>query len=193
VYTNNVPNDTAPVFDAVDGGYLSDETDSGIRGESNLDLCYAMSLVYPQNVTLYQVGDGVLWNTATNNNFLDAIDGSYCTFEGGDNPDWDAIYPHDTSSPNAYTGKPMCGTFNATNVISVSYGRDEGARPDSYTSRECMEYMKLGLMGVTLMFASGDTGVAGLSGRCVLDNGAPTPVGAAYGRFNPCKSTATRT
>ncbi|KAI8622931.1 peptidase S8/S53 domain-containing protein [Xylariaceae sp. FL1651] len=185
VYTKNVPNDTAPIFDGIDGGFLSDETGSSTRGESNLDLCYAMSLVYPQNVTLYQVGDGAFANPATNNNFLDAIDGSYCTFEGGDSPDWDAIYPHDASTPNAYTGEPMCGTYDATNVISVSYGRNEGDRPDSYTARECMEYMKLGLMGVTLMFSSGDTGVAGISGRCVMDNGAPTPVGASFGRFNP--------
>ncbi|KAI3340166.1 peptidase S8/S53 domain-containing protein [Ustulina deusta] len=185
VYTSNVPNDTAPIFDGIDGGYLSDETGSGTRGESNLDLCYAMALVYPQNVTLYQVGDGVLWNPATNNNFLDAIDGSYCTFEGGDDPVWDAVYPHDASAPGAYTGEPMCGTYEATNVISVSYGRNEGDKPPSYTARECMEYMKLGLMGVTLMFSSGDTGVSGISGRCVKDNGAPTPVGSDYGRFNP--------
>ncbi|KAI0399066.1 peptidase S8/S53 domain-containing protein [Xylaria palmicola] len=185
VYAKNVPNDTAPIFNGIDGGYLSDEMGSGTRGESNLDLCYAMSLVHPQNVTLYQVGDGVFWNPATNNNFLDAIDGSYCTFEGGDDPDWDAIYPHDASSPNAYTGEPMCGTYEPTNVISVSYGRNEGDRPRSYTSRECMEYMKLGLMGVTLLFSSGDTGVGGISGRCVGENGVPTPVGATYGKFNP--------
>ncbi|KAJ8107669.1 hypothetical protein ONZ43_g6660 [Nemania bipapillata] len=183
VYAPNVPNETAPAVNGIDGGYLSDETGSGTRGESNLDLCYAMSLVYPQNVTLYQVGDGVFSNPATNNNFLDAIDGSYCTFEGGDDPDWDAIYPHDASVPNAYTGEPMCGTYSATSVISVSYGRNEGDRPASYTARECIEYMKLGLMGVTLLFSSGDTGVAGNSGRCLLDNGAPTPVGASVSRL----------
>ncbi|KAJ2988216.1 hypothetical protein NUW58_g4094 [Xylaria curta] len=185
VYAKNVPNDTAPIYNGIDGGYLSDELGSGTRGESNLDLCYAMSLVHPQNVTLYQVGDGDFSNPATNNNFLDAIDGSYCAFEGGDNPDWDGIYPHDASTPNAYTGEPMCGTYNATNVISVSYGRNEIDRPRSYTTRECTEYMKLALMGVTLLFSSGDTGVSGISGRCVKDNGAPTPVGAEYGRFNP--------
>ncbi|KAI1271353.1 peptidase S8/S53 domain-containing protein [Xylaria sp. FL0933] len=185
VYTINVPNDTAPIINGIDGGFLTNETGSGTRGESNLDLCYAMALVHPQNVTLYQVGDGVVWNPATNNNFLDAIDGSYCTFEGGDDPTWDAVYPHDASAPGAYTGEPMCGAYEATNVISVSYGRNEGDRPPSYTARECNEYMKLGLMGVTLLFSSGDTGVAGISGRCLLDNGVPTPVGSDYGRFNP--------
>ncbi|GAW11384.1 hypothetical protein ANO14919_007280 [Xylariales sp. No.14919] len=185
VYTRNVPNDTAPIVNGIDGGYLSDEAGSGTRGESNLDLCYAMALVHPQNVTLYQVGDAVFSNPATNNNFLDAIDGSYCTFEGGDDPDWDGIYPHDAAVPGAYTGEPMCGTHDPASVISVSYGRNEIDRPPSYTTRECMEYMKLGLMGVTLMFSSGDTGVSGISGRCVMENGVPTPVGAPYGRFNP--------
>lgn len=49
----NVPNDTEPMLGRIDGGYLSNETGSGTRGKSNLDLCYAMALVYPQNVTLF--------------------------------------------------------------------------------------------------------------------------------------------
>lgn len=50
-----------------------------------------MSLVYPQKVTLYQVGDS--YEGASFNNFLDAIDGSYCTYQGGDDPTQDASYP----------------------------------------------------------------------------------------------------
>jgi hypothetical protein len=38
--------------------------------------------VYPQKVTLYQTGDSV--EGASFNNFLDAIDASYCTSGGGD-------------------------------------------------------------------------------------------------------------
>ncbi|KAJ4303981.1 hypothetical protein N0V88_001584 [Collariella sp. IMI 366227] len=180
-----IANGTSPIFNGIDGGFLSTESGSGIRGESNLDLCYAMALTYPQNVTLYQVGDSVIWNPATNNNFLDAIDGEYCTTGGGDDPDWDAIYPHDAGSPGAYTGQPMCGVYNATKVISVSYGSNEDARPASYRARECAEYLKLGLMGVTVMFSSGDTGVAGLRSQCVKDDGSYTPVAADYGKFNP--------
>jgi tripeptidyl-peptidase-1 len=41
--------------------------------------------VYPQKFTLYQTGDDV--EGASFNNFLDAIDASYCTYDGGDNPD----------------------------------------------------------------------------------------------------------
>ncbi|KAI0123774.1 peptidase S8/S53 domain-containing protein [Xylariales sp. AK1849] len=190
MYAKNVPNNTAPIVVGIDGGVLVTSEGSTLRGESNLDLCYAIGLVHPQDVTLFQVGDDVGSDPATNNNFLDALDGSYCTFEGGDNSDWDATYPHEKSAntPNAYEGEPMCGTDNATYVISVSYGRNEGDRPNSYTDRECREWLKLGLMGVTAVFASGDSGVAGINGQCLQDNGAPAPVGASYGHFNPGKS-----
>ena len=93
------------------------------NGESNLDLQYAMNLVNfvgsKQDVILYQVGDipqGMhyflsRYSSATNwrqslligasfNNFLDALDGSYCSFEGGDDPIQDASYPD--AYPNGY-------------------------------------------------------------------------------------------
>ncbi|KAH6612278.1 peptidase S8/S53 domain-containing protein [Chaetomium sp. MPI-SDFR-AT-0129] len=187
-YATNLPNGTAPTLAAIDGGYLSSDTTVNTRGESNLDLSYAMALALPTaNITLYQVGDSVVWNPATNNNFLDAIDAAYCTTDGGDDKDWDAIYPHDNPSndPSIYTGKPMCGTYEATKVISVSYGSNEYARPAKYRERECNEYLKLGLMGVTVVFSSGDSGVAGLRGQCIAEDGTYTPVGAEYGRFNP--------
>jgi hypothetical protein len=54
---------------------------------SSLGLCSILicsMIVNPQRVTLYQVGD--IYEGASFNNFLDAIDGSYCTSGGGDNP-----------------------------------------------------------------------------------------------------------
>jgi len=38
--------------------------------------------VWPQHVTVYQTGDRV--EQGTFNLFLDAIDGSYCSYAGGD-------------------------------------------------------------------------------------------------------------
>ena len=62
-----------PIFDSIDGGFLDNDTMSfNVNGESNLDLEYAMSLVYPQKVTLYQVGDA--YEGGSFNDFLDAID-----------------------------------------------------------------------------------------------------------------------
>lgn len=111
-----VPAGTSPIYLPIDGGYFGTGQDSTTLGESNLDLEFAMSLVYPQPVTLYQTGDDVAFQPATNNNFLDAIDGSYCTYDGGDDPDWDAIYPHNFSA-TGYQGEPMCGTYKPTNVM----------------------------------------------------------------------------
>ena len=81
-----VPSGTAPTFDSVDGGVdqTSDES-FDYNGESDLDLEYAIALVYPQKVIVYQVGD--LEEGASFNNFLDALDASYCTYENGDNPE----------------------------------------------------------------------------------------------------------
>jgi subtilase family serine protease len=54
----------------------------------------------------------------------------------------------------------MCGVYKPTNVISVSYGGQEADLPLSYQKRQCLEYMKLGLQGVSFLFASGDSGVS---------------------------------
>jgi tripeptidyl-peptidase I len=95
--------------------------------ESNFDLSWAMALVgKEQTVTLYQVGDPVelqlrplsipallavmgrdvdiIFAGASFNNFLDALDGSYCTFEGGDDPSsgLDGVYPDPL--PGGYKG-----------------------------------------------------------------------------------------
>lgn len=90
-----------PIFDSIDGGVLQTEVESfDYNGESDLDLEYAMTLVYPQKVTLYQVGD--LVEGASFNNFLDAIDASYCTYDGGDDPTQDGKL----HSPHTSLGNP---------------------------------------------------------------------------------------
>ena len=112
---------TSPILDSIDGGFPQTTAKGfGFNGESDLDLEYAMTLIYPQRVTLYQVGD--LVEGASFNNFLDAIDGSYCTFQGGDDPTQDGIYPDPFGG---YQGPENCGGFAATNVISTSYGYNE--------------------------------------------------------------------
>ncbi|KAG9312230.1 peptidase S8/S53 domain-containing protein [Chiua virens] len=160
--------DVSPKMIAVDGGSLSSQASIGINLESSLDLEYAMSLVTKaQNVTLYQVGD--LVGGGSFNNFLDALDGHYCTFEGGDDPKEDGVYPD--KRPGGYTGPKSCGTVKPANVISTSYGDNEAHLTRVYASRQCAEYGKLGLMGVTFLFSSGDTGVAGNGNRCLDPNG----------------------
>jgi tripeptidyl-peptidase-1 len=140
----------------------------------NLDLAYAMALVYPQQVTLYQTGDSVAG--ASFNNFLDALDASYCTSNGGDDSSQDSTYP-DTSG--GYQGPENCGGVAAAYVISSSYGYNEADLTPFYEIRQCNEYLKLGLQGTTFVYASGDSGVAGNGGKCIdvvadsYNNGTP--------------------
>ncbi|KAL4071281.1 peptidase S8/S53 domain-containing protein [Scleroderma yunnanense] len=176
----------SPGLVSIDGGVVQ-TTQTGIdyNGESNLDLQYGMALVTgKQPVQLYQVGD--LVEGASFNNFLDAIDGSYCTFEGGDDPNQPGIYPHEDGiypdpNPNGYKGKD-CGTVKPALVISTSYGYNEADLTYAYAARQCTEYAKLGLQGITVLYGSGDNGVAGSVGNCLNDNGTQSTDGK---RFNP--------
>ena len=115
-----------------------------------------IAIVYPQTTTDYQTGGTQYQNTHLQgifNSFLDAIDGSYCTYtyanETGDDPNVD---PQDPG------GKHDCGTLKPTNVISLSYGWYESHYPVNYMIRQCNEFMKLALQGVTVLAASGDSG-----------------------------------
>ncbi|KAG9312225.1 peptidase S8/S53 domain-containing protein [Chiua virens] len=169
----------SPNLVSIDGGSLNPQESFAVNGESNLDLEYAMNLVTKaQNITLYQAGDMV--EGASFNNFLDALDGSYCTFEGGDDPSQDGIYPD--NQPGGYTGPEACGTVKPAYVISTSYGDNEADVTLSYASRQCAEYGKLGLMGVTFLFSSGDYGVAGNGAKCLNADGSQSTSGEI---FNP--------
>ncbi|KAF7197078.1 Tripeptidyl-peptidase SED1 [Pseudocercospora fuligena] len=166
-----------PIFDSIDGGVVQSTNMSfDYNGESDLDLEYAMTLVYPQKVTLYQVGD--LVEGASFNNFLEGIDASFC---GAYDPNQDGIYPD--TAPGGYKGRD-CGKYAATKVISTSYGYNELDLTPAYEQRQCNEYMKLGQMGVSVLFSSGDYGVAGNGGQCINSTGGYQN-GTLGGRFNP--------
>ena len=160
-FTPNLVGDR-PLFDSIDGGVLINTTRNfSYNGESDLDLEYAISLSQPQHITLYQTGDPI--EGASFNNFLDALDASYCTFEGGDDPTQDGIYPD--NSTGGYDAQD-CGRYAPAFVISTSYSTVEPALTPFYLERQCREYQKLGLMGTTFLYSSGDDGVAG-DGQCI--------------------------
>ncbi|KAH7917848.1 subtilisin-like protein [Leucogyrophana mollusca] len=154
----------APKVISIDGG--TDQikyVGHAYNTESSLDLEYAMGLVGPkQKVTLYEVGDMI--EGASYNNFLDAIDGFYCFFMDGDDSTFDPVYPD--KHHGGYKGGQPCGTTKPTNVISTSYGWDEHALSNLYAGRQCLEYGKLGLMGITVLYPSGDNGVAAIDQTC---------------------------
>ncbi|KUJ20186.1 subtilisin-like protein [Mollisia scopiformis] len=171
-FTPYIPQGTHPVPAFIDGAQAPvPQYDAG--PESDLDLQLSYPIIYPQNVTLFQTDD--LYSAYTSrgflNTFLDAIDGSYCTYsafgETGNDP-IDPVYP-DTVWSGGYKGQLMCGVYEPTNVISVSYGGSEADWPTYYQQRQCNEYMKLGLQGTSIFFASGDAGVAGRYGDGNVD------------------------
>ncbi|KAH8883712.1 subtilisin-like protein [Thozetella sp. PMI_491] len=174
----NIPAGTYPENRLIDGAIGSYEelvatvgdNFGGIGGESTLDFQAAMPLIWPQKPVLFQTDDELYEIEGTNgwmNTFLDAIDGSYCSYsafgETGDCTDEvcaDPVYPdRQFPSPVGYQGDLQCGVFAPTKVISISYGAIEDLLPNNYQYRQCNEYMKLGLQGVTVVLSSGDSGV----------------------------------
>jgi tripeptidyl-peptidase I len=110
-------------------------------------------IIYPQTITLYEVKEKINHtDTETLKHFplaieelLDAIDGSFC-------------------SDADKTAGLDCGTYDPTRVISISYGSAEIMNSEAYLHRQCNEFMKLGLQGVTFTISSGDWGVAAQPG-----------------------------
>ncbi|EJC98371.1 subtilisin-like protein [Fomitiporia mediterranea MF3/22] len=169
----------SPNLVSIDGG-VDQTQQQGFddNGEADLDLEYAMALTNPQPITLLQTGD--LVEGASFDNWLDAVDGSFCTFEGGDNPEFDGIYPD--PAPGGFKGPESCGILAPPNVVSVSFGSDEADVTLAYATRQCNEYGKLGLMGSSVLYSSGDDGVAGNGDLCLNARNRPVRNGT---KFNP--------
>lgn len=88
-----IPQGTHPTLDGIDGATAPDPVQSA-GPESDLDFQISYPIIYPQNSILFQTDDDVYEANYTFNgflnNFLDAIDGSYCSFsafgETGNSP-----------------------------------------------------------------------------------------------------------
>jgi tripeptidyl-peptidase I len=172
-----VPQGTHPTLNGIDGGTAPYSDYIGV--ESLLDMSLIFPLVYPQQAVLFQVDDlkEIYLAKGFGDTFLDALDASYCTFEGGDDPTLDPQYPDTAPNPpnetfipeGAWDQPEQCGAYTPTNVISVSYGLGENTYSKFYWGRQCQEYMKLGLQGVTIVYSSGDSGVSNRN-ACITPN-----------------------
>lgn len=185
---------THPINHEIDGGVATTTNLSEAGGESMLDLELAYPIVYPQTITVWNVDD-IHYQTWANdtytwgfNTLLDAIDGSYCTYtaynETGDAPGIDPTYPDPEPDGTGYNGTLQCGIYKPPNVISFSYGGQEADVPISYQKRQCNEYLKLGLQGVSFLFASGDSGVSNYPAP-YGDDGPTGCLGPNLDIFNP--------
>ncbi|KAJ7890306.1 subtilisin-like protein [Mycena leptocephala] len=128
--------------------------DFDFNGESDLDLEYGMSLTNPQPIQLLQTGDIV--EGAGFDNWLDAVDGSF--------------WPE------------SCGIIAPPHTVSISYAQDEVTISAASAMRQCTEYAKLGMMGTSVFYSSGDNGVAGNGGVCLNSTLQPVDDGTV---FNP--------
>ncbi|KZP06107.1 subtilisin-like protein [Athelia psychrophila] len=155
-----------PISVFIDGGQLVANATAVDHGESDLDIQYASGLVAPLTLTLLEVGKGGF------DDWLDAVDGSFCTFDGGD----------DTES-SIPISQLTCGVVDPPYVVSVSWGSSEFGLTSKYMTRQCTEYAKLGLMGSSILYSSGDNGVAGSGDKCIAADGSGTTKNGT--RFNP--------
>ncbi|KAJ6556244.1 subtilisin-like protein [Mycena capillaripes] len=133
-----------PTLISVEGG---DPTIAGDVGESSLDIELMMGLLGSgQNLSLYQVGLDFDTDAEPVDDLLAALDGAYC-------------------SDPAVSGEGItdCGNKPRTNVISMSYHFFPDLNDPSITpivQRQCAEFGKLTLTGITFIASSGDGGVA---------------------------------
>lgn len=174
-FSPNIPNNTFPTFAPIDGAPpLGNVTYPGT--EADLDFEASYPFVYPDEIKFFSVNDynyeGVHPVHGLFNTFLDALDASYCTYsaynETGDDPTIDGVYPD--TAPGGYDQPEQCGAYTPTDVISISYSIDEDTLPMNYQLRQCNEWMKLGLQGVSVIVSSGDQGVMPRSGECAMNN-----------------------
>ena len=101
----------------------------------SLKVCLRCFVIKPKPNVEYNTG-------ASFNNLLNGLDASYCTFEGGNDPTQDGIYPDPL--PGGFDGPEDCGKVQKpANVISTSYGYNEADLTPAYTARQCAEYGKV--------------------------------------------------
>ncbi|KAH8702313.1 protease S8 tripeptidyl peptidase I [Talaromyces proteolyticus] len=176
LYAPGIPNGTHPISNNIDGGVGAVPAGMG-GGETMLDIEMVYPIIYPQSVKIFQVYglmDTLFGRNETGlfNQFLDALDASYCTYDGGDDPDIDPRFP----DGHTWNGTRQCGIYKPTNIISISYAVAEDAYTPAYATRQCYEYMKLGLMGTSIIVASGDNGtLARFPNEGCQANGAQRP------------------
>ncbi|KAF7335380.1 Subtilisin-like protein [Mycena venus] len=154
-----------PTLISVEGG---DPDAGGSEDEASLDIELMMGLLGPkQNLSLYQVAQQNSSMDPTDR-LLAALDGSYCSI-----------------APATDEGITDCGNKPRTNVISISYHLNPDLNDPAISpvvQRQCTEFGKQSLTGITFVASSGDGGVAYGASQACLVNGTLT-FGGAKGTF----------
>jgi tripeptidyl-peptidase-1 len=165
-----------PKVEAVNGGYLhKNRTELWWHEEANLDFEYTMALTSPHEVIDVQVGS--YEQPGNLDNMLSAFDKYYC----------DPINPGYKKHPNFYppgcnTTSCDCGSASAPKVLSISWGWTEAGYSPNYLQRQCLEFLKLGLMGTTTVVSVSDHGTASDRGKFCIDQKSGN---GTDGKFSP--------
>ncbi|KAF8491624.1 subtilisin-like protein [Russula emetica] len=125
----------------VNGG-LNNQSNPGL--EANLDIQYAESITYPT--------PNIFYSTAGAPPYM---------------PDDET--PTNTNEPYLDWLDFILSQETIPQTISTSYGDDEQTVPLDYATSVCDMFAQLGAMGVSVLFASGDSGVGG--GSCHSNDG----------------------
>lgn len=138
-----VEGNTADSFDCVvinDGSCPTSAADAGV--EANLDVQYGRGIAESIPINYYSTGGLGEWigsGTNTNEPYVEFLD-YLLDLDDADLP----------------------------NTLSISYGDDEATVPDDYAVTACDLFSQLGARGVSVLVASGDSGVGG-AGDCTVD------------------------
>ncbi|KAK7045228.1 subtilisin-like protein [Favolaschia claudopus] len=159
---------TFPTLISVEGG--DPELGGKSSSEGDLDIELMMGLLGPhQNLSLYQVALNNASGDPTDR-FLAALDESYC-------PTASSFDPNITD----------CGNKPRTNVVSISYHFNPDLNDpviSPIVQRQCAEFGKLALTGMTFIASSGDGGVGyGASGGCLVNGTINFPAQGNKGSF----------
>ncbi|KAI8816570.1 peptidase S8/S53 domain-containing protein [Fimicolochytrium jonesii] len=119
--------------------------DAGADLEGNLDSETILGITYPVPLTAYNVGGSPPWKNDTNT-------------------------PTNTNEPYLDWLQYVLAQKDLPQVISTSYDDDEQTVPLSYAKRVCNTFAQLGARGVSMFFASGDSGVGG-DDTCISNDG----------------------
>lgn len=163
-----------PEMQRLQGGHHNPTfVDLAFHLEANLDFEYAMALAWPQPVVNIQVGD--VYQSGNLNNMLAAYDAYYCDKLDSN---IDPQYPNQFFE-DGYQSID-CGTHTPPRVISISYAWAEADFPEEYLRRQCREYLKLALQGVTVLASTGDEGTIGRQSECPTDEAEHRPLHVSF-------------
>lgn len=162
-----------PVMELVDGGYTQHDFEiPSFNTEPSLDFEYAMAIAAPHDVIDVQVGDKT--HLGNLNLMLAGFDKYYC----------ELLDPSIDPIGDGFSAD--CGTVSPPSVLSVSYAWSEAEFPPEYLHRQCMEFLRLGLMGITVVVSVSDFGTAsgrGPPGFCIDNETGEN--NSTHGKFSP--------